>query len=52
MMEHRTGTREEWSAGRRELLDAEKEHIGRATNSPAGARNCPGYGSRRVTSSK
>jgi predicted dithiol-disulfide oxidoreductase (DUF899 family) len=27
MTEHRTGTREEWLAARRELLDAEKEHM-------------------------
>ena len=27
MTEHRTGTRQEWLAGRRELLDAEKEHM-------------------------
>jgi predicted dithiol-disulfide oxidoreductase (DUF899 family) len=30
MSEHRTGTREEWLAARRELLDAEKEHTRRA----------------------
>src|SRR2546423_12586097 len=27
MTEHRTGTRQEWLAARRELLDAEKEHM-------------------------
>jgi hypothetical protein len=27
MTERRTGTREEWLAARRELLDAEKEHM-------------------------
>jgi predicted dithiol-disulfide oxidoreductase (DUF899 family) len=26
-MEHRTGTREQWLAARRELLDAEKDHM-------------------------
>ena len=30
MTEHRTGTREEWLAARRELLDAEKEHMRQA----------------------
>jgi predicted dithiol-disulfide oxidoreductase (DUF899 family) len=29
MTEHRTGTREEWLAARRQLLDAEKEHMRR-----------------------
>jgi predicted dithiol-disulfide oxidoreductase (DUF899 family) len=27
MTEHRTGTRQDWLAGRRELLDAEKQHM-------------------------
>src|SRR5881394_1616470 len=27
MTEHRTGTRQEWLAARRELLDAEKKHM-------------------------
>jgi predicted dithiol-disulfide oxidoreductase (DUF899 family) len=30
MIEHRTGTREEWLAARRELLDAEKNHMRQA----------------------
>jgi len=29
MTEHRTATREQWLAARRELLDAEKEHMRR-----------------------
>ena len=42
MTEYRTGTREEWLAARRDLLDAERSTCGRATSSPAGARSCLG----------
>ena len=34
MTDHRTGTREEWLAARRELLEAEKRHTARWTEKP------------------
>ena len=41
MTEHKTGTREEWLAARRELLDAEKEHTRRSDELARQRRQLP-----------